>query len=386
MKNDRFNKHYLYQNKNEKDEKEEKSEKSSNLSKIFWRSFWITIIILASVYVGIKIEVYRTSKALYEKHSIEEKKKTKNPFLTFFKEKLPKHEEEIKENISKAITDSQQEIKETIDYEIEKAFYPVYNHIDDFIDFHYSVTGEYTELAEMLFNETSSALKEHLFKPAHLDQNLQEAIKNINEKSLDIINSNIRQATKKLKESANLNDEEIEILTKALQISQEDIFSRFSNISYTILRGGGMLAGALGASLGAKLFAKKIGKVLAAKLAAKIAVKTGAKAAGSGGMAATGASVGALFGGPIGATIGGVAGAIAGWFATDKIVVEIDQFLHEDEFREKIINLIDEQKNQTKEKIMESYDEILNEFRKEQEESNEQGLEKLKNVPIKDIM
>ena len=57
----------------------------SNNSKIFWITFWITIIILATLYVGAKIEVYKIFQ-IYQDKSKNETISESKIFNRFYRE------------------------------------------------------------------------------------------------------------------------------------------------------------------------------------------------------------------------------------------------------------------------------------------------------------
>jgi gas vesicle protein len=81
-------------------------------------------------------------------------------------------------------------------------------------------------------------------------------------------------------------------------------------------------------------------------------------------------------------SVGGVIGGVVGWFATDKIVVEADQYLHEDKFKEDLKKMIDSEKNATKNTLNRIY---LSSLQKIEENSIKQ-FEEIKNKPIKEIV
>jgi hypothetical protein len=187
----------------------------------------------------------------------------------------------------------------------------------------------------------------------------------------------------KIKNLLKLNDNENKFLfTEILDITKQDTLNRFRDYYPNLFKAAGTGGASItGAFLGAKLLSKTMGKKLGIKLAAKASVKLGTKAATAGGAAATGAEIGTLFG-PLGAATGGVIGAIIGWIATDKIVIEIDKALNEEDFKAQIKNMIDMQKERTKETLYKFYFSNISQITKK----NQDSIDNLKKKPIKEIM
>jgi len=320
-------------------------------NKRFWRYFWATIIVLAILFIGLNITA---SKKLSEMSKVDREARLENIFNQF-KTKYP----EFMTMTKSLNSNSLKEIKRQIDISINKAYQPIYGQIDNFSDFHYSVKGEYTELGTVLFGEVENILEEQLFKPSNFQSILTNELKNINTKSTQIIIKQFKNLKQDIKSKMNLDDEEITfLLSNILKLSQEDMKFRMSSYTNNLFKGMGLGGGAVaGSAMMTKLMSKKISKIIAKKIATKIAVKTGTKAVGAGASAVAGAEAGlfcgpgAWFCSPAGAVIGG----IIGWFATDKIVVEIDGYYNKDDFKQNIRELIDVQKQNMKNTLYKIY-------------------------------
>ncbi len=358
--------------------------KQQNNSTIFWRFFWGTIIILLMLYlIIVKLASYNLNETKIETPQERFEKRLKE-----IQTKLIKKEPEIAKILQLSIENSKEEIKDIISKNMDKAFEPLYAHIEDFTNFHYSVKGEYTELASLLLKQTDYALKEYLFKPANFNENIKNSLQKIHNDILNIIQKNIKNTNQNIKNILDIKDDELNLITKILTLSEKDTLNRFDNLYTNIFRVTGAGIGA-GAFLGAKVIAKTLSKKITAKIIAKTTIKagakTGAKFAGVGGGAATGAEVGSIFG-PVGAAIGGVAGAIAGWLLTDKIVVEIDRYLHGEEFKQELKKMINTQKEAIIQELYQKYEQVLTDFEKEQKNTVKSSIEKLKNKKIKDLI
>jgi gas vesicle protein len=301
--------------------------------------------------------------------SKEEKTAISQDLVKEFKNKFPQFQ-----NILTTLpSSSKEDIKESIDKNIEKTYAPVYNQIDNFSEFHYSVTGEYEEIFTVLFGEIDNILKEQIFEPSNFSDNLNNGLKNINDDTKSVLNEYYDDIKSTVENEMDISEEETDFLLKdILKFTQEDMQQRFQNGLTLTFRGFG-LAGGAAAGVMTKAISAKVATALTKKIATKVAIKTGAKV--------TGASSGLLCGpaawlcSPAGAVVGG----IVGWFATDKIVVELDQYYNEDEFKQELRDMIDQEKENTKQTMYKIYLESLDKLATE-------NTNKLKNTKVIDLI
>lgn len=359
--------------------REEKEIENEKRSKKFWIYFWSTIVVLAIVYIGLNITA--TTK-FSELPKVDREAKIES-MLNEFKQRFPEFIQ-ITQSLNKQ---SIEQIKQNINNNVDKAYDPLYNQIDSFSEFHYSLRGEYTELGTVILGDVSNILNEELFDPADFENELSDSLKVINNKSLNIIKEQFESMKEEIQKKMKLNDEEINFLfSEILKFSQNDMLERFSGYTNMFFKGMGLGAGATAgaAAMATKAVSKKVSQVIAKKIITKAAIKGATKAAGAAAGAATGGTSGLLCGpgawlcSPVGAVVGGV----VGWFTTDKIVVEIDQHYNEDEFKEDIKNLIDIEKENTKKTLYKIYIGSLRDLEKETNKS----LDSIKNKTIKDII
>jgi len=347
----------------------EQEVKSNN----WWKWFWATIIILMIAYIGLNITA---SQKLNEMPKKQRQAKLETIFKKF-KQKFPEFVK-LQQNLTKEAIEN---IKEVINKKIDAAYEPVYNQIDNFTDFHFSITGEYTELFTLVFGDVSNILQKHIFKPANFDKNLNEAFNDINNQTLSIIKSQLDKMKDKVKDEMDLNNDEVDYLfTNILQLTKEELTNRFNNIKNYMFKGFGLGSGVVAGAMVTKIVSKNIAKVIAKK----IAIKAGAKVVTAGAGAVSGAESGLVCGpeawlcSPVGAVVGG----IVGWFASDKIVVEIDKYYNADDFKKDLKNLINQAKNQTKQTLYKVYTNSLIQLSNQ----NIKSIEKIKSEPIKNLI
>jgi outer membrane lipoprotein SlyB len=363
------NQNLQQQDSQQQDSAEEKSKK-------WWKWFWITIIILAIVYIG--LQVLATNKI--SNLSLKDRKAVTAELISDFQKKYP----QLINIISQLPDEYKEKMKKSINDNVDKAYSNVYDHIDDFADFHYSVTGEYTEIATELFGDINNILMKKVFEPADFENNLNKALSNINSETNNILKDYYSKIKDKIKSKLNINENEANfLLNDILKLSQENMKARFHNSLYNSFRAFGIGGGAAAAVV-TKVVSKKIASVLAKKIAVKAATKAGAKVGGAAAGAAAGAGEGLLCGpgawlcSPAGAVVGG----IVGWFATDKIVVEVDKYFNKDEFKQELRKLIDQQKEATKQTLYKIYLGSFDEMNK----VNKEKFEEIKNKSVKDII
>ncbi len=319
--------------------------------------FWLTILILLVFYIILQFFAYQNTQTLHnQEHTIVPKKIT-----ALFKEIIVDDlsiQKSLEENATRmAIEHSIQEklgdLNSTIDHSIEHLFAPVYQRIDHFLDFHYSVIGEYSQLGLAVTGKIEESIKEKLFGVEFAHQ-LKQSTKAINKVLIQALSSQERliytYSTKDI--DKRLNRDLLARLKadidKSLQLQQNKVL--------TLL--------AIGVSY------KLIIATLSSKLAIKGAIKVGSKI----GAASSGLVAGSLCG--PGAVVCSPLFALGVWLGSDALLISVDEYLHRDAFKAEITRSIDEQKQALKEQYKQIYEQAL---RKE----TEHMIEKYKETPIK---
>lgn len=319
-------------------------------NKKFWQAFWGTIIILLIIYFS----------AVYKANEISKVKVTEDGKHVVLSAEIAEVWEKNAPSIFGSIGDelgskAKSEIDTLIDEKIDAVFTPVYGQIPKFADFHYSVTGEYTEIVAALSGEMGSRVQEILFKQVGFETNLQNEFTAITNLTQEKISGAMGRVNANIQNKIGLGNDDMNILTKTLHLTIQDVKKRFSSLEYSTIRGVGVT---LGLTAAGTVLAKTMGKKLAVKVAAKTAVKTSAKAGGVLGGAGAAAGVCAA-GGPIAAGVCGIVGGTIAWLAVDKLIVEIDEHFNRDEFEQELRTMVDEQKQEIKKGLKDSYSSVL---------------------------
>ena len=218
---------------------------------------------------------------------------------------------------------------------LDAAFDPVYGRIPKFLDWHYSIIGQYTELGQAAAGRLQQELEARLF--SDLQQRIDDASTNVDLVMQDEMRTLIDQWVRMEGQRPPTG------VSTAIYQDMLDM-----TIPQTVRRFGWSAPPsavvAVGAGAGGKAAATALGKTLAKKLMASAAVKTAGKVAVKLGSllptAATGAAVGSVLG-PPGAAIGGVVAGVAAWLALDSAVVNIDEHLNRSALEQDLVELVD---------------------------------------------
>ena len=222
-----------------------------------------------------------------------------------------------------------EKVREQIRGRLDEAYAPVYAGIPKYMDFHYSLTGEWLELGSAAMGNLGGGLEKHLFDS--FDERLDAVSKHL----VMEFDQRFRTALEEAMAAEPGGAEAFgPVVTRALRDSQD----RMEKTAGTV---GVALVG--GATL--KAFTTAFAKKLAIKLAAKVGTKTGMKwaAAGTGAAASAGAC---SWAGP-GAAACAVVGAAIAWVATDVAMIKLDEYVSRDDFERDLRALIDDHKIET---------------------------------------
>lgn len=237
------------------------------------------------------------------------------------------------------------------------AFDTMEAHVDDYLDWYYSLAGEYARIGSLLTGDLEA------FMTAKLEESLMQGDAfQLVELALNSALNEHQEAQQFYQEAAarimqanavTPNDTSYEVVqTMALtDVLQPPLHKDMIQLQSRLLTstGSGALAGVMSAVIVQKVIGKVIGKnvfKVAAKALGKVVVsKSVGAAAGAGAGAGTGAVIGSVvpgIGTVVGAAVGGIVGAIAVGLTVDKVIIELEELVNREEFRQEILSAIDE--------------------------------------------
>ncbi|MBC7147001.1 MAG: hypothetical protein H5U24_16615 [Thioclava marina] len=230
------------------------------------------------------------------------------------------------------------EVRKEIDPLLDEAYAPVYAGIPAYLDYHYSLTGEWLELGNGAIGKITSGLDDYMFKG--LDARLEKLSTALGHDFNEKYSATLDQALgDHPRGSAGGNP----VLRKEIDAAKRRMEKT------VVIVAGGPLAGA---SL------KALSKVFAEKLIMKLAVKLPLKAGTKWATAASGAGAGAAicsWTGP-GAGICAAIGGVIAFVAVDKAMVELDEYISRDKFESELRVQVDQQKAAIRQALVDMLD------------------------------
>lgn len=250
-------------------------------------------------------------------------------------------------------------IQRDLEEKLEIGFRRLESRVDIYLDWYYSLMGEYTRISKLIVGELEEDMKRR-FQEAleqggnpfveyeaavnYLLSHYEDAQKNYLEKANKILHKN-RLDLKGVPLDIN---EQLTLLDAVnLPIHQED----FINLQHRL--GTGSVAGMITAIIVGKVAGKSIFKLAAGALFKVLASKATGAVVSAGAGAATGAAVGSVipgFGTAIGAVIGGAIGGIGAGLVVDKALIELEAAISREKFKAEILAAINETRLEFKEK------------------------------------
>ncbi|MFP6259936.1 hypothetical protein ACLGC4_02940 [Helicobacter pylori] len=340
-----------------KEQEKQRKQKKSN------RMFWGTIIVLLVVYFSVKFFAYsepsQETKTARTQKIIKPAKRYIEKFLPtdIIKDNLNNHQAEINATLNSGI----EEMNGKINTQIDGFFDQVENNVDKFLDWHYSIKGDYSELALFLAKKIGLSAEDavaNVLQEKLLGKDYKQRLDAITKKLSKTYGSLLNQHEKFVSETALKGvDTDLSQNAKILDTLGDEVARKLkANFTGTI----GATAGVSGLAIAVKLTPK-----LVAKIGAKLGAKVGAKVA----------KIGTALSGSWTCGSFTPACAITLWFGSDAVINFIDEWLHRDDFKKEILNNI----NEVKENLKNSYKQQFNDsFVKISQELQES----YKNAPV----
>lgn len=243
---------------------------------------------------------------------------------------------------------------------IDHAFDDMILRVDDYLDWHYSLFGEYGRIAHMIRGHAAEHLSTMMAKHLNIDENF----KHINNQADHLlrrhneITTQFRQTSHALLEKNKIDSPDDNITIS--NVSHMDALLNYENFSGFDFRmllasttsGGGFLAGGVaGKKLIDNILKRSVLKASARTLAKLGTSRAVGKSGGGTAGAAAGAAVGSFIPGGgtvIGAVAGGITGAVAGGLMMDKGLLMAEEYYSREDFKAQIVYAIEKVRAETK--------------------------------------
>ncbi len=263
------------------------------------------------------------------------------------KNNLDSHQQEI----SDLLSSSKDKMYSKVDAQIDNLFDPIENNVDKFLDWHYSLKGNYSELALLVAKKLGLSVEDALFNKLQekfLGADYKQRLKTMTDNISDAFISLLRQHKKDTEKIATQGVADIPQVVESLK-NIDDRIERDLKLKMGF-------AAAIGATAG--VGAGKLMKRLVPKLVEKLGTKLGAK-----------------FLAKFGIAVGGVLSTLG----ADVAFNYIDEWLHRDDFKKEILNNINEVKENLKESYKMGFDNSITKFSQE----FQKGLKNIETISVK---
>ncbi|MGL2401198.1 hypothetical protein ACOWMZ_01970 [Helicobacter pylori] len=263
------------------------------------------------------------------------------------KNNLDSHQQEI----SDLLNSSKDKMYSKVDAQIDNLFDPIENNVDKFLDWHYSLKGNYSELALFATKMIGSSAEDALFNKLQeklLGADYKQRLKTMTDNISDAFISLLRQHKKDTEKIATQGVAGIPQVAESLK-NIDDRTERDLKLKMGF-------AAAIGTTAG--VGAGKLMEKLTPKLVKKLGTKLGAKFLAKFGIA--------------------VGGGFLSTLGADVAFNYIDEWLHRDEFKKEILNHINEAKKNLKESYKTGFDNSITKFSQELQK----GLKNIETISV----
>lgn len=328
-----------------------KEDKMLPAGRVFSRSFVLTVIVLALPYFYASLKMHEMPRpdiargvsrlaSSIDPCKVDEARRAR-----------------LLDRLEKAVADERRmtidEIDGRIDQQIDHLFSQVEAGIDDYLDWFFTVIGEYQRLGAVLTKDATTVmggkLEEFLFARNAFDAQLDDLERNIER----LADERFAAITPYLEAELDRAPCDIGRIALSPLVALDRDALRASTATT-----GGVVAGVASG----KLLAKQTAAALAGKVAAKKSLHGGAALASKalakkGTSTALSAGIGATLCAPAGpvAILCGVTAGLVAWVAVDKTLIEIDEALNRDEMRAEILSAVAAQKEQLRAQLRQKH-------------------------------
>lgn len=315
-------------------------EKEQEIKKKEGRKYiYIIIIILFMLYPILSSITYdEPSQAIKTAHTKTILEILPDPISDLIKNNLDSHQQEI----SDLLSSSKDKMYSKVDAQIDNLFDPTENNVDKFLDWHYSLKGNYSELAlltaKFVAKKLGLSVEDALFNKLQekfLGADYKQRLKTMTDNISDAFISLLRQHKKDTEKIATQGVADIPQVVESLK-NIDDRIERDLKLKMGFAASIGLTAG---------VGAGKLMKSLIPKLVEKLGTKLGAKFLAKFGIA--------------------VGGGVLSTLGADVAFNYIDEWLYRDDFKKEILNNINEMKKNLKESYKISFDNGITKFSQE---------------------
>ncbi|MEN8213167.1 MAG: hypothetical protein ABFR19_02290 [Pseudomonadota bacterium] len=303
----------------------------------FSKAFVITILILAIpyLYAAFKLQGFDPQELQREAQRVLSWTNPCKPDQAA----LDQLGQQFDSDIESARADSKRDAGQRVNADLERLFTDVERGVDSYLDWYFTVIGEYERLAAVAAGDLAELMTDELESRLFTNNRFGERLASTNQVIATSIEQQMTAQYQRLGRQAAVSIETQPCGLGELDLSAFGDLERDQVRAATAAGGGAVIAVTSSKLLAKKAAAAVIGKVAAKKsfaTATGLLGKASVKKGGSVLLSAAGGAAVCTPGGPVAALCGVVAGAVA-WFTFDKVFIEIDEALFREEMRDDII-------------------------------------------------
>ena len=270
--------------------------------------------------------------------------------------------EQLHEKLDSDVETERQQTMQTIDErvseELDVLFTDIERGVDRYLDWYFTVIGEYQRLAAVFTADVAQTMREQLEKHLFADNDFDVQLGLLDGDLEQMTTERFAQLAPQLRQElagANCNIGQLSLTS----LSELDHDTLRASVAATSGVGTGIVASKV---LASKTSAAVVGKVAAKKsfqTGAALATKTLAK---KGSSTLLSAGAGAAICAPTGpvAILCGVTAGLITWFTVDKVLIELDEVLNREEMRADIVKVLKEQKALLSEQLKQKHHARIN--------------------------
>lgn len=312
---------------------------------LFSKSFMITIIFLATIYF---YAVYIISNTDFSE--LEKKAKITidqiDPCAKPDKILISQHMEYVNNTIKTRSEVIKLKSHARVDKQFDDMKRKSEKSIDVYLDWLFSVVGEYERLSMVFTGDVAMKMSNHLVKVIFLDTGISKDINHL------VRQEHKNNQTILLDMAETITMESSQFTSNNPCLLREVELSTPSITRDKITASTATITGAIGTRVAGKALGQKTASMAAAKIVNKAGFKTVINIIGkaltkkavtsAGGGVVSGAAAGLICGpgSPVCSVVGGIVGGLATWLIVDKVFIEIDEAINRDELRKEMIESV----------------------------------------------
>ncbi|CAJ99748.1 hypothetical protein [Helicobacter acinonychis] len=295
------------------------------------------IYIFLGTIIGLFITYNIISIILYNEPSQEMKTAHTKTILKYLPDLIKNNLDSHQLEISDLLNSGKDRMYSEIDTQVDNLFNPIENNVDKFLDWHYSLKGNYTELGLWLAKATGLSVKDAIanklqekFLGTDYEQRLKTMTDNISDTYISLLTQHKEDVEKIATQGMDTNDSQIAEILKNIDDGIDDKIKEHVKLKSYFIGAVGVVA-----SVGVGVIMGKIAPEFLAKLSTRFGV---------------------------GILTKGIGGGLISAIGVDVAFNYFDEKLNRKKFKEEIENNIKKVKEDLKENLKDDFDDSIEEL------------------------